>query len=282
MDANRGYRTTMIKGAYQLRVIDSGKCISDTGEVRNLILNEALNHGDPFSSGFICVGDGDSEPYSTQVALDNQLGQVSGTFSNDATIFMDGQDRYSRRAVTVSLTGISGDIREVGFKKLSNGDLLSRTLIRDGNGTVTWVPLQSHQVLEVTFFVYFRIPNIIASGSINTPYGQTINYTIRPTDQINSPKGILGGRFDDPFGGNDLIMLSIGGDVAATSVDIEYDQESAECTVIAYWQAEGYERSASGFLSDSNADNFPEIVLSEDLIIPVDHDVTLSFVFSRD
>ena len=171
MDANRGYGAAMIKGSYQLRVIDSGECISDTGEVRNLILNEALSHGDPFSNGFICVGDGDSEPYSTQVALDNQLGQVSGTFSGSATIFMDGQDRYARRSVTVSFTGLIGDIREVGFRKLAEGGLLSRTLIRDGNGYQTWVPIQAHQTLEITFAVYFYIPEVLATGEITTAFG---------------------------------------------------------------------------------------------------------------
>ena len=283
MDADRGYRATMIKGAYQLRLIDSGKCISDTGEVRNLILNEALNHGDPFSSGFICVGDGDSEPYSTQVALDNQLGQVSGTFSSDATIFMDGQDRYARRSVTVSFTGLVGDIREVGFRRLAEGDLLSRTLIRDGNGYQTWVPIQAHQTLEVTFFVYFLVPDVLDTGEITTQFGQSVNYTARPSDDLSSPKGILAGRYDNPVGtsaGNSFEMLKSSGEDRSTTVTINYNSESQECELIVNWSAQAENRIITGFRAFEYPDSHFIVELSEPLTLPADHDITLTFNFA--
>lgn len=283
MDTDRGYRTTMIKGAYQLRVFDAGECVSDTGEVRNLILNEALNHGDPFAAGFICVGDGDSEPYSTQVALDNQLGQISGTFSNDATIFMDGQDRYARRSVTVSLTGIDGDIREVGFKKLSNGDLLSRTLIRDGNGTVTWVPLQSHQLLEITFFVYFQMPSVLASGVVDTGIGGSAGYSVKPHGDIEFPAGILAGRYSNPLGSlaNDamLMLLDDSNTVSSTLQTVDVDSENSKTKVIINWVATGENRRITGFELSDNEKNGISIELDSIITLPSDADISIELEF---
>ncbi|WP_297533050.1 hypothetical protein [Thalassolituus sp.] len=273
----------MIKGAYQLRVIDAGKCISDTGEVRNLILNEALNHGDPFAAGFICVGDGDSEPYSTQAALDNQLGQVSGTFTGDATIFMDGQDRYARRSVTVSLTGIDGDIREVGFKKISSGDLLSRTLIRDGNGTVTWVPLQSHQTLEVTFFVYFQMPSVLTSGVVNTGIGGSTGYSVKPHADIEFPAGILAGRYSNPLGSlaNDamLMLLDDSNTVSSTLQTVDVDSENSKTKVVINWAATGENRRITGFELSDNEKNGISIELDSIITLPSDADISVELEF---
>ena len=271
----------MIKGAYQLRVIDSGKCISDTGEVRNLILNEALNHGDPFSSGFICVGDGDSEPYSTQAALDNQLGQVSGTFSSNATIFMDGQDRYARRSVTVSLTGIDGDIREVGYKKLTEGDLLSRTLIRDGNGVLTRIPIESHQTLEVTFFVYVLIPQVLASGVINVGVGGDTEFTVAPAETMDEPKGFLSGRFNDPIAGDSLKMILTNGDVIEnSSSSVSYDSENQTCRLLVNWAASETSREIEKLEGTGNNRLIAQFASPVSLLADVDFTVDVEFNWS--
>lgn len=283
MDTDRGYRTVMnIKGSYQLRVFDGGRCVSDTGEIRNLILNEASSHGDPFDSGFLCIGSGGSEPEVSQIELDSQIGQVAGDFSDNSTIFMDGEVRFSRRSISASFTNVNGDIHEVGFRKSSNGNLLSRTLIRDGNGYKTWVPLKSHQTLQVTFFVYFKIPEPILSGVLSTQFGQSITFTIQATELLSSPAGIMAGRFDAPFSGSALIAEREQGDIDSFSVDVDYNIEAATCTVTAYWEATSEERLITGFRSKLNSENLPEITLSEDLLVPVDNDITLVFVFSRE
>jgi hypothetical protein len=273
------------RASYQLRVRDGNHIAFDSGEFCNLIMNAALDEADPFSGGFLIVGDGVTAASVSDTSLENQISQTAATFEIEGSIFLDDNVRYGKRSVSGSFTGISGDISEVGFKN-GAGDLLSRTLVRDGNGNLTKIPIQSHQTLDVIYYVYTQIPDILDSGVLSTAYGDTVDYTVKPSDEISSPAGIFVGRYDAPFGSSaaNAVRLNLhpSGSVLSNSFSATFDSETQKTQVIINWPAVGENREILGFEAANNPESYPVVSLAESITLPEDNDLTLTLEFTRE
>lgn len=272
-----------VKGAYRLQVFGNSELLADTGEFDNLITDTALAMGDPFNSGFLCVGTGNRQPVVTDTALENELASASASFTSSAVIFMQGANRYAKRSVTATFTGLSGDISEVGFRGSAADSVRSRSLVRDGNGLATIIPIETSQTLKISYFVYVLIPDVLATGTVTTPYGSSV-FTIKPHDELTAPAGILAGRFNNPFAGAGLrANLSDGNSVAATVFNWAYDAATQIATATVNFSATELNRTITGFQAVSNEKNLPVIELDTPLINPANNDIgfTLSFSWGR-
>lgn len=271
---------THVQGAYQLQVFNGSELVEDTGEFRNLITNEALTQGNPFSNGLLAVGaDTVVEPAYDDTDLKNEIAAVSSTFDSSGVIVMNQGRRYAKRSVTATFTGINGNISEVGFRKAEAGSLVSRSLIRDGNGLVTVVPVEAQQTLKLTYSIYVLIPDILAEGTVETPYGSS-RFWIKPHPGLVSPAGILAGYFDQPFTGNSLRAKLQSGAVNSTIFQWSYDAASRTATGVANFAAVAANRTITGFESASNTANLPIIELETPLLNPANSDIDFVLEFS--
>lgn len=272
-----------IRGAYQIQIIEKGEVIFDTGEFSNLIMNAAADYGDPFNTGYLLIGTGDTPPTVSDTALQSQAGQTAATFASLGTIAVDDNIRYGKRSVTASFTGIEANIREVGFKNGSDV-LLSRCLVRDGNDNLTMIPLSSFQTLKITFFTYTQILDEMASGTLTTSYGDTTDYTVKPSGALSDPRGIFIGKFNNPFGstaaGAMKMLLSPSGSVTSSSFSAVYNTETQTCSVTVNFAATATNREIIGFEAATNPDSYAVIEFSESITLPADSDITLTLDMS--
>lgn len=272
-----------VKGAYRLQVFGNSELLADTGEFDNLITDTALTLGDPFSSGFLCVGTGDRPPAVTDNALENELANASASFTSSSVIFMQGANRYAKRSVTATFTGIEGSIAEVGFRGSAADSVRSRSLVRDGNGLATIIPIAPSQTLKISYFVYVLIPDVLATGTVSTPYGSSV-FTIKPHDELTEPAGILAGRFNNPFAGAGLrASLSNGTTIDAAVFSWAYDTETQTATGTVNFAATETNRTVTGFRATSSEKNLPVIELVTPIVNPANNDIgfTLSFSWGR-
>ena len=272
-----------VKGAYRLQVYEGSELVTDTDEFDNLITDTALTLGDPFSSGFLCVGTGNRQPAVTDTALENELANTAGSFTSSAVIFMQGANRYAKRSVTATFTGIEGNIAEVGFRGSAADSVRSRSLVRDGNGLATIIPIAPSQTLKISYFVYVLIPDVLATGTVTTPYGSSV-FTIKPHDELTAPAGILAGRFNNPFAGAGLrASLSNGTTIDANVFSWAYDAETQTATATVNFVATETNRTVTGFRATSNEKNLPIIELANPIVNPANNDIgfTLSFSWGR-
>jgi len=272
-----------VKGAYRLQVFGNSELLADTGEFDNLITDTALTLGDPFNSGFLCVGTGMRQPAVTDTALENELASASASFTSSAVIFMQGANRYSKRSVTATFTGLSGNISEVGFRGPDADSVRSRSLVRDGNGLATIIPIAPSQTLKISYFVYVLIPDVMTTGTVTTPYGSSA-FTIKPHDELTAPAGILAGRFNNPFAGVGLrANFSDGSSVVANVFSWLYEVATQSATATVNFSATELNRTITGFQAASNEKNLPVIELETPLINPANNDIgfTLSFSWDR-
>ena len=268
---------TDAKGAYQFQVIEQdGSVVFDTGEFDNIITIGALDYGSPFSSGSICIGVGETAPDFNDSDLVSQAAIASANFDTAGTLFSSDGKRYAKRKSTASFTGLNIEVSEVGYKRGST--LISRSLVRDGNGLVTKIPIEAHQTLKITYFVYILIQDLLATGTINTGYGSA-DFEIKPSPDLLAPMGIFAGRFDAPFDSTKMTALLSSGTMDSENLTVTYDSETRECTVIANWLAIDTNRTITGFQSKSNTDNVPIITLSNSLTMPANNDLTLELKF---
>lgn len=273
---------TTAKGAYQIEVFENDSLIFDTGEFDNLITDLALTQGDPFYSGVLCIGTGRTEPLVSDIQLESEIAGANGTFGNNATIFMKGNKRYAKRSVTASFTGLMGNVSEVGFRGTAVDSVRSRSLVRDGNGLETIIPIKPEQTLRITYFVYVLIPEIMATGTVTTPYGSS-NFTIKPHDNLVNPAGVFAGKFNNPFSGSALKAKLTSGSVNADVFTWAYDTATRTATATVNFNATETNRTIAGFEAASNAQNLPIIELASPLINPAQNDCsfTLSFTWDR-
>ena len=272
-----------VKGAYRLQVYEGAELVTDTYEFDNLITDTALTLGDPFSSGFLCVGTGNRQPATTDTALENELASASASFTSSAVIFMQGANRYAKRSVTATFTGLTGNIAEVGFRGSAANSVRSRSLVRDGNGLATIIPIAPSQTLKISYFVYVLIPDVLATGTVTTPYGSSA-FTIKPHDELTAPAGILAGRFNNPFAGAGLrASLSNGTTIDAAVFSWAYDAETQTATATVNFAAIETNRTVTGFRATGNEKNLPVIELANPIVNPANNDIgfTLSFSWGR-
>lgn len=269
-----------VKGAYRLQVFGNSELLADTGEFDNLITDTALTLGDPFSSGFLCVGTGDRPPAVTDNSLENELANASASFTSSSVIFMQGANRYAKRSVTATFTGLSGDIAEVGFRGAAADSVRSRSLVRDGNGLATIIPIAPSQTLKISYFVYVLIPDVLATGTVSTPYGSSV-FTIKPHDELTEPAGILAGRFNNPFAGEKLrAMLDGSGHIDSASFVWVYDAETQTATAAVNFAATETNRTVTGFQAANNETDLPIITLTRPLLNPANNDIGFKLSFS--
>jgi hypothetical protein len=273
---------TTAKGAYQIEVYENDILISDTGEFDNLITDLALVQGDPFYSGVLCIGIGRTAPLVSDIQLESEIADANGTFGSNATLFMKGDSRYAKRSVTASFTGLTGDVSEVGFRGATIDSVRSRSLVRDGNGLETIIPINPEQTLKITYYVYILIPEIIATGVITTPYGSS-NFTIKPHASLANPVGIFAGKFNDPFDGRALKATLEVGTVNANVFTWVYDNATRTAVATVNYNATDLNRTITGFEASGNAINLPVIELETPLLNPAQNDCsfTLSFTWDR-
>jgi hypothetical protein len=270
------------RGAYSLQVFEGDELIRDTGEFDNLITDLALTMGAPFESGVLCIGTGRATPAVSNVSLEEEVAAESSSFGNTSTIFMKGEYRYSKRSITTTFTGIDGDISEVGFRDAAIDSVRSRSLVRDGNGLVTIIPIKPEQTLKITYFVYVLIPEVMATGVVTTPYGSS-NFTIKPHADLVNPAGIFAGKFNNPFDGSALKATLTSGSVSANVFTWAYDTATRTATATVNYNAIATNRTITGFEAVSNGVNLPVIELATPLINPAQNDCsfTLSFTWDR-
>ena len=273
---------TTVKGAYQVEVFEGGQLIKDTGEFVNLITDLALAESAPFSSGVLCIGEGSTAPTVADISLESELAAKSGAFDYAGTLIMQHGKRYGRRSITVSFDNITGNISEVGFRGDDVNSVRSRTIVRDGNGLATIIPIKPEQTLKITYSVYILIPDVLATGTVTTPYGTSL-FTIKPHAGLVSPAGIFAGDFNNPFLGGGLKAILTDGSVNADVFTWTYDTATRTATATVNFNAIDTNRTIVGFVSVSNPVNLPVIELDTPLINPGQNDCsfTLSFTWDR-
>lgn len=272
---------TTAKGAYQIEVFEDGQLIEDTGEFDNLITDLALAEGDPFNTGMLCIGTGTTTPLITDVSLEEEIAAKSCTFNTTATITTKGNSRYAKRSVTSSFNGVSGNISEVGFRGGNLNAVRSRSLISDGNGVTTIIPVKPEQTIKISYFVYILIPDVMATGTVTTPYGSSA-FTIKSHSDIHSPAGIFAGRFNNPFAGYSLrAILENDSYVESTVFNWVYDAGARTATATVNFLAtdEG-NRVVHRFQSSIDTNNLPIIELETPLINPLNSDISFTLTFS--
>lgn len=269
---------TTVKGTYKFEVYEDGRLIQDTGEIDNLITDLALQHGNPFSTGILSIGTGNEEPSFTDESLGNEIAYQSSSFGSPVMLTKSNK-RYSKLSTTASFTGIEGDISEVGYRGAAINSVRSRTLIRDGNGLVTIIPITPIQVLKITYSVYILIPDAIATGTVTTPYGSS-DFTIKPHDNLINPSGIFAGNFSNPFNGSSLTAKLTSGSVNASVFSWSYNSSTRTATATVAFNAIATNRTFTGFEAASNSQNLPIIELDNPLVNPAENDCTFTMSFS--
>lgn len=274
--------TTTAKGAYQIEIFEGGQLVKDTGEFDNLITDLALEHGNPFYSGVLCIGRGTTPPTFSDVALEDEVAAKSASFaSNSSVMILKNNKRYTKRSTTVSFTGLTGDIAEVGFRGSEANSVRSRTLIQDGNGLLTVLRIKPEQTIKITYYIYILIPDIIATGTVTTSYGSS-NFTIKPHADLLTPRGIFAGSFHNPFDGVRLKAILTNGSVSADVFTWSYDTTTRTATGTVNFNAvDAGTRLITGFEANNS---LPIIELSTPITNPSKHDIsfTLTFTWGRE
>lgn len=270
---------TTAKGAYRIEVYEGDQLIEDTGEFDNLITDLALLEGDPFNAGVMCIGTGKTTPLATDVSLESEVAAKSCVFNQNATIHTKEGVRYAKRSATSSFSGVSGDISEVGFRGSDANSVRSRSLIRDGNGLVTVIPVTPVQTIKISYFVYVLIPDVLATGAVTTPYGSS-EFAIKPHPDLLQPEGIFAGFFSSPFAGRPLQANLTNGSINADVFSWSYDVATLTATASVVYNAIDSNRTITGFRASSNHTNLPIIELSTPLINPAQNDCTFTMTFT--
>ncbi len=137
----------------------------------NLITDFGLNYMGANSGylNWIRVGTGSSTPSVNDTQLGNQ---VAGT-NNDISSTFGGTSSspfYARRTRTHRFNEgqAAGNLSEVGVGPSQSGsDLYSRSLILDGSGNPTTIPVASDEFLDVTYEQRIYVPEVDIEGAVD-------------------------------------------------------------------------------------------------------------------
>lgn len=273
-----------LKGNYQIEIEEGGKTIFDSGEFGNIITDHAKQYGDPFSSGYLCIGFETTpkgpDPSYLDIDLHNPVTSKATSFSSDLDLIVIGGKRYAKKKSTASFTGLNGNISEVGFKKADNStSMVSRCWVRDGNGLETVIPVKPIQTLSISYFVYIEVPEVINTGSIQTQYGN-VSFRMISSPEITKPKGYLAGNFERPFGfSSRSVRLVIEGitDPLVDVSEILYDSITSKTTMTFNFVADSFNRVLTAIRStESDYKNYILVVFDTPIIIPADNDLTMT------
>lgn len=181
-----------IAGTIRCVVEDAeGNIVKDTGEFRNLILNQGLDHigiAKSFQMGFYCVlGTGNSEPLVTQTGLDSYLGMAQGSHPYPTKTEV-GDNLVIKRtsSYTFQPFGVDKNISEIGLG-VPNGDstiITTRALIKNIEGVNTSISLLGDERLTVYYTLYQIVSLLDFTDTVNTKNkaGELVEYTytVRP------------------------------------------------------------------------------------------------------
>lgn len=247
---------TQSKGHYKLETLDAnGNVTRSTDWMPNLILDQGLLHMGANSNYLnVCsVGSGVSTPQPSNTALQAKLAQ-SSTVSD----VVNGAQAeapyyaYSRRTFTFTAGSVVGLVGELAVGWGGNaGQLFSRALVRNANGTPQAIPVLADETLRVTYEhrYYPLLTDTTGVLEITGVIGGQYEYIIRPSMvstatqwtannaqnngtrlSVTAYNGEIGGITEQPSG-NRLTMTGVTGTVSGTTAIFSHSYENAYLNV---------------------------------------------------
>lgn len=185
-------------GRFRAEVLRKGRVISDTGWIKNMILDSGLAFmaGGGVTFGQCRVGTGNSPPAEGQTVLDNQIASVA-CGDGSAVIQTNPRRAVTTFVATFGVGAVVGNVAEVGMAPAATGSLTTRALIRDAQGDPTTIAVLADEQLRITYQLINYIPENDVTGSFDVTVNgvtTTVNYTIRVA-------GANSGGYGDGWGG---------------------------------------------------------------------------------
>lgn len=155
-------------GYMRVEVLHAEGSCTDTGWFKNLITNQGLdmlgNWAGNGSIGYIpthvAVGTSNTAPTITDTQLGNEIAHFPANGSNNplsAAAYVAGPPTYWSYTGTWTFTqgAVVGNLAEIGFGGMKVGDtvveLMSRSLIKDGSGNPTTLPVTATDILRINY-----------------------------------------------------------------------------------------------------------------------------------
>lgn len=247
---------TKSEGFYKLEVLDAnGNITRQTDWIPNLILDQGLlRMGANNDYLNVCsVGSGTSVPQPSNTSLQTKIAQSSTALdivngaSSEAPYYA-----YSRRTFTFASGSVNGLVGELAVGWGGNaGQLFSRALTRNANGTPQAIPVLADETLRVTYEhrYYPMLSDTTGVLSISGAIGGQYEYIIRPSMiststhwtasnaqnngsrlAVTAYNGEIGGITEQPSG-NRLTMSGVTGTVSGTTSIFPHSYENANLNV---------------------------------------------------
>lgn len=248
---------TNSEGFYKLETLDAnGNIKRQTDWIPNLILDQGLLRMGTSSDYLnVCsVGSGTAVPQPSNTSLQTKIAQ-----SSTASDVVNGAQAeapyyaYSRRTFTFTAGSVNGLVGELAVGWGGNaGQLFSRALTRNANGTPQAIPVLEDETLRVTYEhrYYPLLSDTVGSIGISGAIGGNYEYIIRPSMvstathwiannaqnngsrlSITAYNGEIGGITEQPSG-NRLTMIGVTGTVSGTTSIFSHSYENANLNVV--------------------------------------------------
>ena len=247
---------TNSEGFYKLETLDSnGNMTRQTDWIPNLILDQGLlRMGANNDYLNVCsVGSGAAVPQPSNTSLQTKIAQsstvsdvVNGARS-EAPFYA-----YSRRTFTFAAGSVNGLVGELAVGWGGNaGQLFSRALTRNANGTPQAMPVLADETLRVTYEhrYYPMITDTTGVLTISGAIGGNYEYIVRTSMvstathwiannaqnngsrlSVTAYNGEIGGITEQPSG-NRLTMSGVTGTVSGTAATFSHSYENADLNV---------------------------------------------------
>lgn len=247
---------TKSEGFYKLETLDAnGNITRQTDWIPNLILDQGLlRMGANNDYLNVCsVGSGTSVPQPSNTSLQTKIAQ-SSTVSDivNGAQAEEPYYAYSRRTFTFLAGSVVGLVGELAVGWGGNaGQLFSRALVRNANGTSQAMPVLADETLRVTYEHRYHPMLTDTNGvlTISGAIGGQYEYIIRPSmvstatqwtannAQNNSSRlsitaynSEIGGITEQPSG-NRLTMNGVTGTVSGTTATFAHSYENPNLNV---------------------------------------------------
>lgn len=247
---------TKSEGFYKLETLDAnGNITRSTEWIPNLILDQGLLRMGANSDYLnVCsVGSGTAVPQPSNTSLQAKIAQSSAV----SNVVNGAQAEapyyaYSRRTFTFTAGSVVDLVGELAVGWGGNaGQLFSRALVRNANGTPQAIPVLADETLRVTYEhrYYPMITDTTGVLDISGPIGGQYEYIMRPSMvstatqwtannaqnngarlAITAYNGEIGGITEQPTG-NRLTMGGVIGTVSGTTSTFSHSYENANLNV---------------------------------------------------
>lgn len=175
--------TNKIRGYYELQILDKNGDLTKKIGSDNLVLDtliNKLNSGAYMSGGsgpehemmyHIALGTGTAEPTVTDTALANELKRETFywetmTYIFDETVPKEKLTETIKKTKSFGLGAVVGNITEVGIID-SDGDFITRSLIKDAAGNPTAITVTSEEQLYITYYIELAEIPLKMTGSFD-------------------------------------------------------------------------------------------------------------------